>query len=109
MNEDDAGTCATIAGAAVRHATPVTKKTCSAVSSTAASLTVTLVCTEREGQLETLSIVLPAASPRRLDSASSATMLLSPMLTETSEVTSTSSVDVRLSPPKVANTVSSVL
>eukprot|EP00964_Phaeocystis_antarctica_P135111 scaffold99475_cov72-Phaeocystis_antarctica.AAC.3 len=102
VNEDDAGTCATIAGAAVCHATPVT-------NSTAASLTVTLVCTESEGELETVSIVLPAVSPRRLDSASSATMLPSPMLTETSEVTSTSSMDVRLSPPKVANTVRSVL
>ena len=109
VNEDDAGTCATIAGAAVCHATPVTKKTCSAVNSTAASLTVTLVCTESEGELETVSIVLPAASPRRLDSASSATMLLSSILTETSEVTSTSSMDVRFAPPKVANTVRSVL
>ena len=73
------------------------------------SLTVTLDCTESVGALETLSVVLPAASPCRRKSESRVAMLLSATLTVTSGDTSTSMTDARPSAPKVASTTTSVL
>jgi hypothetical protein len=100
---------ATVSGAAVCHATPVTSSTCSWESSTGVSLTVMLDCTESIGALETLRIVLPAASPCRRKSESSVAMLLLATLSVTRLDTSTSTTGARPSPPKVASTTTSVL
>eukprot|EP00964_Phaeocystis_antarctica_P041763 scaffold23907_cov69-Phaeocystis_antarctica.AAC.2 len=113
LKDAEAGISATVAGAAVSHATPVTSRTCSSESSTAVdsstavSLTVTIDCTESVGALETLSVVLPAANPRRRKSESRVAMLLSATLTVTRVDTSTSMTDARPSPPKVASTTTS--